>query len=104
MSSSLSYTLQQSGDGRAVLTFVGEIDMASSELMAEAFERLEQGAPTTVVLDLSQVGFIDSSGLRLIVAERAALAERGASMSLGGLSGAAQRVLELTGLIEDLRS
>lgn len=104
MSPSLSYTLEQSAEGHAVLTFVGEIDTASADLMAEAFERLERGAPSAVVLDLSRVDFIDSSGLRLIVAERAALVERGASMSLGGLSGAATRVLEITGLIEDLRS
>jgi anti-sigma B factor antagonist len=55
-------------------------------------------APDGVVLDLAQLTFIDSSGLRALVALAKDADSRGTSLALRNLPRHAQRVLELTGL------
>lgn len=51
--------------GRAVVRLAGEVDIAA----AEALEReilAEVAGATSVVVDLTAVGFLDSAGLRLL--------------------------------------
>jgi anti-anti-sigma factor len=55
-----------------------------------------------VTLDLTDVAFLDSSGLRSIVRASNLLAEHDGRLVVAGLSGAAQRVLEISGLIDRL--
>jgi anti-sigma B factor antagonist len=50
-----------------VLVLCGELDLATSGLLGEGFERVTHGAPDRrVVLDLSQLGFMDSCGLHTL--------------------------------------
>jgi anti-sigma B factor antagonist len=57
-------------DGRAVVVVRGELDLATApELQAELSERLDAGQD--VVLDLRELGFLDSTGLRVLVATHA---------------------------------
>ena len=55
------------------------------------------------MLDLTDVSFVDSTGLRSIVRASRLLVDAGGQLTVSGLSGAAERVLELTGLLEGLR-
>ena len=53
-------------DGTVVLTIRGELDLASAELVADRLEQLRAaGEPT--LLDLDELDFMDSSGLRLVL-------------------------------------
>jgi anti-sigma B factor antagonist len=55
------------GSDRYILTVSGEVDLATSpELDAAIIGAIESGA-TSVVIDLSAVTFMDSSGLGVIV-------------------------------------
>ena len=73
-----------------------------SEELAEGLRRCEVApdpAPELVV-DLSQVTFLDSTGIReLILAERA-LARRGGRLVVCGARGVVRRCLEVTGVLE----
>lgn len=82
------------GDGRLV-TVSGEIDLAS----APALERsLMQEPDRSVIADLSDVGFIDSTGLRsLLVAQETIQSEGGRLMLVFG-EGPVERILDLTRL------
>jgi anti-sigma B factor antagonist len=51
----------------AVVTASGEIDMATAPLLVERCGAIPEGTPR-VVLDLTQVTFLDSSGLGAIIA------------------------------------
>ena len=52
--------------GTAVLTLHGELDLVSSEDVGARLDALrEQGVP--VLLDLDELDFMDSSGLRLVL-------------------------------------
>ena len=75
----------------------GEIDLATIDLVREAVER-ERQAGDRLVLDLRDVGFMDTSGLRYVV-EVCDRAERdGFSVALVRGPRAVQRVFEVAGL------
>jgi anti-anti-sigma factor len=79
-------------DGALVLA--GEID---SYTAPELSERLDAD-PSLVVLDLTEVTFIDSSGLRVLVEGHRRRVEAGSSLTLRSPSAAVQRLLEISGL------
>jgi anti-anti-sigma factor len=57
-------------DGRAVIVVRGELDLATApDLDAVVTERLEAGRD--VVVDLRELAFMDSTGLRVLVAAHA---------------------------------
>ena len=56
--------------GVATVVVGGEIDSHSAPRLEETLVSLVEGGATRVVLDLGGVGFIDSSGLRVLIATR----------------------------------
>ncbi len=91
-------------DARTVLLAVtGELDLATSEILRTAINDAAVDSPHEIVLNLSDVTFVDSTGLRVIIAASQNLAAKGTRVCVDGLSGAAQRLLEITGVIEHLR-
>lgn len=54
-------------DGQAVLRLSGDLDMDSAELFAEAARRVHAERIPSLVLDLSALDFVDSSGLSQFV-------------------------------------
>lgn len=64
-------------DGMAVVTVSGEIDLTTSDSLQGSIERTTS---PKVVLDLSRVAFLDSSGIRAIDRSRRRLASRGRSL------------------------
>ena len=88
-----------SADGRSRVTVAGELDAASAgELEAALSEPATAG--TVVELDLGQVTFIDSSGLRALLVVQQAVSDGGGSLMLGATTPAVDRLLQLTGLSE----
>lgn len=80
----------------------GELDLATrDELHATLMAAFETGAPT-VVLDLSQLDFMDSSGLKLINLAVGIAAECNRGFFLVPGPRHIQRLFEVTGLIDRL--
>jgi anti-anti-sigma factor len=77
----------------------GELDLASAPALLETLNRL-MGEETLlpIVLDLSGVGFMDSSGLRALIEADRVRREAGRSMALLSPSAPVVRVLELVNL------
>jgi anti-sigma B factor antagonist len=91
---------RQDEHGREVVMVKGEIDVATSPaLREELYATIDRGARTLVV-DLSQLGFIDSSGLGVLVATLKHIRERDGELILSGLDHPAMRVFEITGLTD----
>jgi anti-sigma B factor antagonist len=83
---------------RTVIDIGGEIDVHTcSELESAVREAYGAGA-TGVVLDVADVAFIDSSGLRSLIALQREAGERGGSLELRSASRPVVRLLEVTGL------
>jgi anti-anti-sigma factor len=64
-------------DGMSVVTVSGEIDLTSSDSLQSSIERTTS---PTVVLDLSHVAFLDSSGIRAIDRSRRSLVSQDRSL------------------------
>ena len=97
-------TVQVTYDGEVTrLLAAGEIDASSAHTFEAAATQALAEQPGCVEIDLAEVGFIDSSGLRSIISLSNRARERQIDVSITGMSAAAQRVLEITGLIDTLR-
>jgi anti-anti-sigma factor len=80
-----------------VLTLAGELDLATAPVLQERLDAtLHRGA--VVVIDLSRLRFIDSSGLGMLVQAERQLRESGGQLVLVRGPRAAHRPFELTGL------
>ena len=75
----------------------GELDAASAATLADVLEDLPADVGA-IVLDLSGVSFIDSSGLRVIAAQRQRSEAAGSSFTVSAASDAVRRIFEMTGL------
>ena len=89
-------TVERTADGWIV---GGEIDASTAPTLEQAFDDLPTG-DGRVVLDLSDVSFIDSSGLRVLIALAGRADEQGRPLVLDRPSPAVARLLEITGLVE----
>src|SRR5690606_18773486 len=84
------------GAGRAVMV-IGDVDLASAPLL-EA--EIEQHHGVDVTVDLSQVDFIDSAGLVVLIKQQDRIRQSGAELTLAVVPGPVTRLFELTGLSE----
>jgi anti-anti-sigma factor len=85
-------------DGHITIRVRGEFDLAGVEAFTDAIEAATAGGSVIVELDLSDVSFIDSSGVGAIVVAARAVATRGSTVRIGGRSPVVDRVLEVSGL------
>lgn len=98
----------ESGSSRLVITTVGEdprhvvlngdIDSFTAPDLDAAL--LALGPAADVLVDLSGVVFIDSSGLRVLISAHNALEEQGHRLVLQSPGRAASRLFEISGLTE----
>jgi anti-sigma B factor antagonist len=91
------------GDGRAVVTVRGELDLATApELETALLERLDAGHE--VVLDLRELQFMDSSGLRVLVTAHTRAADGGPRFAIvRPLAGSeVAKILEIAGIEQQL--
>ena len=88
-------------DGRVRVAVSGEVDLFTSpRLQAEATKQLER---SPVLLDLTGVEFLDSSGIRVIDGLMRLSAESGNELRVAPtLPAGVEQVLRLTGLLEVL--
>jgi anti-sigma B factor antagonist len=83
--------------GRRLVAVSGELDLASAGALSDALER-ELAAGGKVLLDISGVTFIDSTGLAAIV--NAARSSNDAQLELSAdMHSQARRLMELTGVL-----
>jgi anti-anti-sigma factor len=87
----------QPGEPR-VVSIRGEVDLATAPELESFVVRALEESPGTLVLDLEALSFIDSSGLRVLVAVSRDARSRGVAIQLRNVPRHAQRVLDLTGL------
>jgi anti-anti-sigma factor len=97
----LNLQLRRIGDA-SVVSARGDIDLSTVAQAAEAMDaaRAHRGP---VFLDLREVGFMDTSGLRLIIEEQQRAADHGYRFAVFPGSQKMQRLFEIAGLAGDER-
>ncbi len=92
---------ERTGDA-SVLVVRGDLDVAVGAEFVAAVDEVLSTDPSInhAVIDLSEVDFIDSSGLRALLQLQQ---NYGGRVQIGAVSPAVQRLLELTGTLDHFR-
>ncbi len=80
----------------SILCLQGEVDISTVDAFEEQIEQCLKHR-SRLIIDLSGVSFIDSTGLRLVIGTRQRLSEDG-ELLLVAQDGPVTRLLEITGL------
>jgi anti-anti-sigma factor len=91
---------QDQGAPRLVLS--GELDLACAEELDASLKQLESSEPPILVLDLRELEFMDSTGLRTVIAADARARERGARLVVVRAPEEVDRVFRLTRMDQHL--
>ena len=83
-----------------VVALAGELDLSTVSRFVNAIDDALDDRPPALELDLSELTFIDSSGLRVLVSLSKDAQARGTTLGLRNIPRHAQRVLDITGLTE----
>lgn len=84
-------------DEEVAVVVVGELDIESARTLERSVSPLRGPEVKRVLLDLSQVEFIDSTGLRVLIALRNGAKRNGHSLTLRPPARVVQRVFQITG-------
>lgn len=101
MTSPFDVTIEDRGEAVHV-TLRGELDISTAPRLEDDLRRAEASAPPLMVLDLSRLDFMDSSGLRLLIGANTRARDAGRRLVLIRGNEIVQRVLRVTGLDERL--
>jgi anti-anti-sigma factor len=92
-------TLRSDREGEIhTICLIGELDLATTDPVQAELERVEATDAAAIVLDLSDLTFMDSTGVRLLVNAQARSRADSNRLTLLRGRAAVQRVLELTGV------
>jgi anti-sigma B factor antagonist len=90
-------------DGALIIEVAGEIDLHTATELQRSVDRLSP-FPHPVTLDLSGVGFIDSTGIRALLAINTRATETtGQALRIANPTDGTRRLLELTGIDKILK-
>ncbi len=81
-----------------ILTFAGELDVTTAEEAEKAVRAASETPHSHLVLDLTRLAFMDSTGVRVLVRAHRQSTDLRATISLAGLTPRVSRIVKLTGL------
>lgn len=87
----------------SILRLTGDLDLATSPNLREAIIRLIDEGTRQIVVDLSALEFMDSSGLGVLVAALKRVRENGATLNLVAGGEKILKLFRITGLLQVFR-
>lgn len=85
------------------LSLSGELDLANAETLETQLKHAESNGVGVITLDMTELEFIDSTGIAVVVAAHHRLAEGGKRLELvPSRANEVRRVLSITGLDSEL--
>lgn len=94
----LSLSTRVADAGHSVVEVRGEVDVYTSAMLREQLGELIDGGARHVVVDLTRVDFLDSSGLGVLVGALKRLRTAGGDLSLVCASGNILKIFRITAL------
>ncbi len=93
------FSLTTHDEGPApVLSVTGEVDMAVAPQLRRSLVELAERCPETIIVDLSDVGFMDSTGLGVLSSVRKRLKQTGGRLVLVVARPPVSRLFQLSGM------
>jgi anti-anti-sigma factor len=96
-----SVTVSLDGE-RATVSLRGELDLSGVDRAREAIEQAESGSTGLVVLDLSELDFIDSTGLEVVLRAARRAHDEGRRLIVQRPSRYVKRLFEMTAIDQSL--
>jgi anti-anti-sigma factor len=93
---------RQLSSGTVRIIVRGELDLATGPRVEEEVRRAEAEAPDTLILDLREVSFFDSTGLQLVLDADVRAREEGRTLIVLPGDGEPRRILELAEVADRL--
>ena len=87
-----------SANGSIVIKLRGELDMATAPGLGQAINRALDAKPSALHLDLAELSFLDSTGIRVLIAGCRRAGGQGCSFVLCSPSRSVLKALRLTGV------
>jgi stage II sporulation protein AA (anti-sigma F factor antagonist) len=94
----LSVTVTTVDSQVAVVGVAGEIDIATAPTLRHPLTALVENGCRHLVLDFTEVGFLDSSGLSVLIRTLAQLRPHDGTVRLAGVRPSVRRIFEIAGL------
>lgn len=91
-----------SDGGTIVIALRGELDLASAPIFSARFEQAAADGPVAIVVDLSELEFVDSTGLRCILLAHERCDGRDPRFAVVPGDGQVARLLEIARVEEHL--
>jgi len=95
----MSIQLEARDDARYVFTLGGEIDVATAPTLRAALLDAAESKCHHIIVDLSRVEFLDSTGLGVLIGASKRAKENGGDCRLVARDGQILRLLRITGLL-----
>jgi anti-sigma B factor antagonist len=90
------------GDGAVKIAIEGELDFSSALTLDDELRRAEAAPVAILILDLSQLRFMDSTGLAIIASAYRRMRRGGRRLVVTSPTVAVRRIFQLTGMLERL--
>ncbi len=91
----MDYDITTEGDERR-LVFRGRLTFADHEAFHALVVALTEGRPKRCAVDLSNLDFIDSAGLGMLIMAHDAALEQNIALTLHGAQGSVRKILDIT--------
>lgn len=86
-------------DGTCTIRLAGELDFANAEQVSDwLFAAVEKSSCQVYQLDLGELGFLDSSGISVLVVTARLVSRKGARLCAVNPQPAVRRVIDTTGV------
>jgi anti-anti-sigma factor len=80
------------------MTVAGELDSANADVLADVMAAVLERDPGSIIIDISELGFVDRASKTSLLASCIAMNSAGTSLSIVGASPATLRACEALGL------
>lgn len=95
---SLLETRSQEQNGVVTIVLSGDLDLATASILSEKLAPFEGNGVSTIILDLQDLSFIDSTGMHTFLEARNRAMNNGQRLLVRGASSTAQRYINIVGL------
>jgi anti-sigma B factor antagonist len=89
---------RESVGGATVVSVRGEVDVYSAPALSENLSQLLEDGRTAIVVDLTEVAFLDSTGLGALIGARTATEEAGGRLAIVCTNDRILKLFTITGL------
>jgi anti-sigma B factor antagonist len=80
------------------IRLAGELDLSVAQRLEQALNEAREAGPKRIVVDMSELAFIDSAGIQPLVGTKRSAGGHGSELVLAKPAGQVRRFLELAGL------